>query len=137
VATLAEGGLLDSAADLVDGFHPEGGDLEGVQHVDRPWQVGGELAPERVQRGDPDLLPPRDGPGRQPVHPSGIAGVPVRVRALPGMLIDPQPKLVLQAPVATKGHSPIADPDQRPCVVAYSRASVEITRAATREGTSR
>lgn len=37
VTSSIEGGLLDAAADLVNSFHPQGGDVEGVQHVGRRW----------------------------------------------------------------------------------------------------
>jgi hypothetical protein len=45
VATPVQGVLLDTAADLVDDLHPEGGDVERVQDVGRV----GQLLAQRVE----------------------------------------------------------------------------------------
>ncbi len=117
MATSTEGVLLDAAADLVDDLHPQRGDVKGIQHVRGVGQMRAqrvEVAAERVQRRDPDLLPPRLGsrgepvavhaagaalhdleqPGRpartQPDHAGGVLGVPQRVGPLPGVLVHAQ-----------------------------------------------
>lgn len=60
VGTVLESLLLHSAAHLVNGLHPEPGDVEGVQHLRGRRQVGtqrGQVPPERVQGAAPSTAP--------------------------------------------------------------------------------
>ena len=64
VAAVAEGVLLDAAADLVDDLGAEPHDVERVEHRDRVGQPVADrvgVAPERVQRGGLDAVDARSG----------------------------------------------------------------------------
>jgi hypothetical protein len=133
-APMAEGVVLDPAADLVDAPVGQGDDVEAVRHQGRVGDTGGEGVPvssERVDRGHRDLIPPRLGSPLEPVghdfpgaaldnvhqaapvnvdHPGHIGGVPPGAGVGECRLVHPQ-----------RGRRPGAGRvvDQRPAVAFY------------------
>ena len=114
VAAVAEGVLLDAAADLVDDLGAEPDHVEGVQHRDRVGQLvsdGVGVAAERVQRG---LLNLPGEPVRLVVQPPLVGGA--------GPADDGVEQLRMQASVLVTGeidhdgHSPVGADPRRPPV---------------------